>query len=122
VKKWLSDEEDNLIYDLVPRICVDVIVRSKKGILLAKRAIEPFKGQWHMIGGRLGKGEDPKDAARRLIKKEIGIDVVDFAFVDYCNHPNDGMGTNEEPRHSVSLVFQTILTGFRRNESEPRSK
>jgi len=46
--KRLPLEEFMAIYHKVPLAVVDVIINSKDGILLTKRAIPPFKGMWHI--------------------------------------------------------------------------
>jgi len=44
-KVRLTNEEFMLIYSKVPRICVDLMIETKKGILFTKRTIGPYKGQ-----------------------------------------------------------------------------
>ena len=41
------------IYSLVPRLCVDIIVKDKRGVVLSKRDIPPCKGMWHIPGGTI---------------------------------------------------------------------
>ena len=53
----LSDEEFYSIYSKVPRLALDVVIRSDEGILLSLRAIEPHKGLWHLPGGTVYRGE-----------------------------------------------------------------
>ena len=51
-------------------VCVDgVYVRDGK-ILLLKRAVEPFKGFWHVVGGHVDESESLKDAVKREFKEE----------------------------------------------------
>jgi len=53
-------------------------LRDRDGrVLLIRRAKEPNKGQYSMIGGKLDTetGESPAQCARREIKEEAGIDV-----------------------------------------------
>lgn len=44
-------------------------------VLLAKRAIEPFKGQYDAIGGYLNAGEHPEAGAIREALEETGLQV-----------------------------------------------
>jgi ADP-ribose pyrophosphatase YjhB (NUDIX family) len=44
-------------------------------VLLGKRAIEPFKGKYDIIGGFLKAGELPKAGAIREVKEETGLDI-----------------------------------------------
>ncbi len=50
------------------------IVRDGK-VLLAKRANEPKKGQWDMIGGFVDPGETVPQAARREALEETGLAI-----------------------------------------------
>ncbi len=68
-KEWLQ------IFSKVPRICVDLIVKSDKGIILTKRDIYPYKGSWHTPGGGILFSEKVKDAVNRVAKDELGIKV-----------------------------------------------
>lgn len=68
-KEWLK------IYSKVPRICVDLVIKNKKGILLTKRDIYPYKGYWHTPGGGILFGERIEEAAKRVAKKEVGVNV-----------------------------------------------
>ena len=52
--KKLFDE----IYSKVPRLCVDIIIKSEDGILLPLRSIEPYEGKWHIPGGQYIKEKD----------------------------------------------------------------
>jgi ADP-ribose pyrophosphatase YjhB (NUDIX family) len=51
-----------------------LIVRDGR-VLLAARAIEPFKGYWDVPGGFLDPGEHPTDGARREVREETGLEV-----------------------------------------------
>ena len=44
-------------------------------VLLSKRAIDPYKGVFDIIGGFLENGEHPNDGARREAKEETGLDI-----------------------------------------------
>lgn len=44
-------------------------------VLLARRGIEPHKGELDIIGGYLRDGELPLDGALREVKEETGLDV-----------------------------------------------
>jgi ADP-ribose pyrophosphatase YjhB (NUDIX family) len=43
-------------------------------VLLARRGIEPFYGDWNTIGGFLGYQEDPLDGLKREVREETGVD------------------------------------------------
>ena len=57
-----------------PKISTAGIIIKNQKILVAKRASEPFKGEWDFLGGFAQKGETPEEAHRREIKEELGVD------------------------------------------------
>jgi len=63
------------IYNKVPRLCVDIIINSDEGILLSKRNISPAKGKWHIPGGTVFFDETLEQAAKRISKEELGLDI-----------------------------------------------
>ena len=58
-----------------PRATVTAVIVENKKLLLAKRAEEPFKGWWDLIGGYMNEDETPEEALKREIKEELNIDV-----------------------------------------------
>ena len=52
-------------------VCVDEDGR----LLLSRRALDPFKGQWDFHGGFLDEDEHPLDCIRRELREEAGVDV-----------------------------------------------
>ena len=58
------------------------IVEDEAGrILLARRAIEPFRGMWDIPGGYLDEGEHPLDGMRRELLEETGLVVEPVRFL-----------------------------------------
>jgi len=52
-----------------------VIVNNKTQILAVQRGTNPGKGQWSLPGGAVHLGEPVRDAVRREIREECGIEV-----------------------------------------------
>lgn len=92
------------IVELVPIVCVDVILMYKGKCVLVKRADEPLKNHWWIIGGRAYKGEPTVETAKRKVKEEIGVDAYGFEkFGIYEDHyPKSAWGV---PTSSVSVVY-----------------
>lgn len=55
--------------------CAGAIVEHRGEILLIRRAIEPWFGEWDIPGGFVESGEHPEDGARREVLEETGLDV-----------------------------------------------
>lgn len=99
------------IIEVLPILCVDVVIQNTYGeYLLIKRANEPKKGCWWVIGGRVLKGETCEKAAIRKIREEVSLDVKAVLPVGYFElltdaHPFD----MKIPYHTVSIVYKTSV-------------
>lgn len=98
-----SEEEFQSIYSRVPRLCVDLVIKSENGILLTLRQAHGWEGQWHLPGGTLYLGETLMDAVRRIAAEELGIEVEVTKTLGYIEYPSE---TKERGYgYSVSVVF-----------------
>ncbi len=92
-----------MIYSKVPRLCVEVVIKTEEGYLLTKRAIPPCKGQWHLPGGTVLYKETLEDALQRVAKAELGVDIKVGKFLGFMEFLNvDKLGGYDHP---VSLGF-----------------
>lgn len=97
--KKLFDE----IYAQVPRVTVEVILKSVQGVLLTKRAIEPCKGQWHLPGGTVLFGEALLDTVKRVALNETGIEVLQAKQVGVIEYPSHYQHGLDQP---IGIVFE----------------
>ena len=58
-----------------------LIINENNEVLLGKRAIDPSKGMWDVIGGFLNNGESPESGAIREAKEEAGVVVEIEKFI-----------------------------------------
>ncbi len=75
---------NNRVYPNSPIVGVGIAIFNKKGeVLLIKRNKPPFKGYMSIPGGKVELGETLKDAIKREVKEECGIDVevMDLIYV-----------------------------------------
>ena len=110
-KYKLSDEDYQFIYSRVPRLCVDLVIKTDKGIILTKRTIEPYPGQLHFPGGGVLVEETINEAIARIAKKELGVKV---RILKELGHIEDFTG-QETKKHSVSIAFLVEI-----GEGEPK--
>ena len=54
---------------------------ESRRVLLGKRGVEPFQGDWNVIGGFLKYGEDPLEGLKREVREELGVDCTVGDFV-----------------------------------------
>jgi ADP-ribose pyrophosphatase YjhB (NUDIX family) len=103
----LPFDEYQYIYSKVPRLCVDVVIRSGKKIVLILRDINPGKGLWHLPGGTVLKGEALSEALLRIATEETGLTVSPPEFIgimEFSEQENSFF-------HTVSLVFSSEMEG-----------
>ena len=58
-----------------PKPAVGIYILNGNKVLLAKRAIDPFKGYWDSVGGFIEEGEGPRETAIRETKEETGLEI-----------------------------------------------
>jgi ADP-ribose pyrophosphatase YjhB (NUDIX family) len=106
---WMPLEEFTSIYSRVPRLSVDLLLRTPEGILLTKRSTDPCKGQWHIPGGTVLFGERLVDAVHRIAKGELGITVEvgnHVGFIEYAKLAASGYFG-----WSMAVVYEVVMTG-----------
>ncbi len=89
-----------------PKIMVDVVIPSEGGIVLIRRASDPFEGQWALPGGFVEIGETVEAAATREAAEETGLVVELAGLVGVYSEPD------RDPRgHNVSVAFLARVLG-----------
>lgn len=63
------------LYPEAPIVGIGAVIIKRNKVLLVKRAGEPGKGLWSIPGGLVEIGESIRDAVRREVKEETGLDV-----------------------------------------------
>jgi ADP-ribose pyrophosphatase YjhB (NUDIX family) len=109
--KRLSPETFKAVYNTVPRLCVDLVIRKDEGILLIERAIDPGKGLWHLPGGTVLLGESLDQAIQRIVLDETGLEVTGKQLVGMLEFSDE----NTPFFHTVSAVYQVMV-----NSGTPR--
>jgi colanic acid biosynthesis protein WcaH len=91
----------------MPQVCVEVMVSRGDAALVARRTAEPAAGEYFWPGGRLYKGEPLDDAARRVAREELGIDVELLDRLGVYEHFWDVSSVEGvDSRHTVNVVYR----------------
>ncbi len=98
----LSEPEFHQIYAKVPRLTVEVVIQSAKGILLVRRTSGPCMGLWAIPGGTVRFGEPLKTAVTRVATSELGLDPSAGTFLGYIEYPSHYLNGLDSP---VGLAF-----------------
>jgi len=104
-------EQYRQILEVMPILCVDVVIKNARGdYLLVKRANEPLKGQWWVVGGRAHKNETLEQAVIRNVKQETSLTIATVQPIGYYENTfkNNSIKLTT-PFHAVSLVFLTVI-------------
>ena len=89
-----------------PKLMVDVVIPSGDGVVLIRRAGDPFEGQWALPGGFVEVGETVEAAATREAAEETGLAVELARLVGVYSEPD------RDPRgHNVSVAFLARVVG-----------
>lgn len=107
--RYLTDDEFNSVYSLVPRLTLDLLIENNEGVLLSLRSIEPYLGYWHLPGGTVYIGESVEEAVVRIAKKETGLIVKSKKSIGYMDFPNEVRGP--VTIHTISLVMVVEVVG-----------
>jgi ADP-ribose pyrophosphatase YjhB (NUDIX family) len=102
-KNPFTFEQFKELYSKVPRLCVDLVIKTENGVVLTKRNIPPYRGFWHMPRGTVYYKETLEEACKRVAKKELGVDISVKGMLGVLEHPDfikeNGWGW------PVSIVF-----------------
>jgi len=115
--KQLPLKEFNRVYGKVPRLCVDLVVKTKNGVILSKRDIKPSKGMWHIPGGTVLFGEKLSEAISRVAEEELGLKLEIIKLLG----TTEFLPPTSPHAHAVSIAFLTKpIAGKLRGSSQGR--
>jgi 8-oxo-dGTP diphosphatase len=87
--------------DHVVTSVVAVILNSDNQVLLTKRSVPPFQGEWVMPGGKIDLGEPIVAALQREVMEEVGLQVEVEDLLDVFEHITPG----ENNYHFIILYY-----------------
>jgi len=86
---------------------VACIVDAGDRVLLTRRCIEPFCGQWVMPGGKIDYGETILTALHREVREEVGLEVHIDGLIDVYEH----VAVGPKNAHYVILYYRARPVG-----------
>jgi 8-oxo-dGTP diphosphatase len=92
------------------RVAVGVIKRDDKVLVALRPPHKPYSGYWEFPGGKIENGESAKDALKRELHEELGIEVMT------TNHCFDHVHTYPDKTVQLELWLVTEFSG------EPHSR
>jgi len=102
-----------------PAVTVDILIftihDNNLKVLLIRRAMEPFEGQWALPGGFVGMGESLRRAAWRELREETGVHAAFLEQLGAFGHPD------RDPRERVITVAYYALVPFARLDIQAAS-
>jgi 8-oxo-dGTP diphosphatase len=66
---------DGREYPSVPRVGVGAVVLDNGRVLLVRRGKQPLIGKWSLPGGMVELGETTREAIRREVAEECGLEI-----------------------------------------------
>ena len=103
----IPEETFGACLDALPQVCVEVLLERDGRLLVARRTNEPARGEWFWPGGRLYKGEELDDAARRIGREELGLDIDVVERVGVYSHFWDTSSVaGADSRHTVNVAYR----------------
>lgn len=87
--------------------CTGAIILDKEHkVMMARRANNPHKDKWDLLGGFLSDGEDPINGTKREIMEELGVEckVGDFVTIVVDNY-----GLAEDDFNTINIFYKIEL-------------
>jgi 8-oxo-dGTP diphosphatase len=94
-------------------VAAAVLIEGGRVLLTQRKAGAHLEGKWEFPGGKVESGEDPREALRRELQEELGIESVVGEILDVAFH------RYEEADRAVVLLF--FLAARAERSPEPRA-
>jgi ADP-ribose pyrophosphatase YjhB (NUDIX family) len=88
VRGPIPEAEYAEIYRRVPRLTVEVVISSARGVLLSRRDDGPCAGLWNIPGGTVRFGEPLVEAVGRVAGAEVRAEVEIVRLLGYLEYPS----------------------------------
>jgi 8-oxo-dGTP diphosphatase len=83
-------------------VAAAILVEHDRVLVTKRKSGTHLGGSWEFPGGKVLRGEDPREGLRRELREETGIDVAVGEIVDVTFHRYDELG-----KAVLLLFFET---------------
>lgn len=80
-------------------VSIDAVIIKNNNILLIQRGVEPNKGFWGTPGGYVEWDESAEETAKREVKEETGLDVLDVKLAGVYSNPG------RHPKQVINILY-----------------
>jgi 8-oxo-dGTP diphosphatase len=80
-------------------VAAGILIESGRVLLTQRKAGAHLEGRWEFPGGKVEAGEDPREALRRELREELGIETTVGEILEVTFH------RYEEADRAVVLLF-----------------
>lgn len=85
-----------------------LVLDGEGRVLLGRRAFEPDRGRWDLLGGFLHEGEHPLDGLRRELAEETGLELEPLDFLGIFM---DVYGDGPAAQRTLNMVWTARVAG-----------
>jgi ADP-ribose pyrophosphatase YjhB (NUDIX family) len=82
-----------------------IVVFKDNKVLLVKRERDPFAGIWSLPGGKTENDESPREAARRELREETGIEADIEGVVDTVRIAAEDAWSGEAVTYRLTVFY-----------------
>jgi ADP-ribose pyrophosphatase YjhB (NUDIX family) len=100
----LACEGDHFLFYDNPLPVVAALIVGDEGVVLVKRGVAPFAGQWCLPRGFLNTDENPKQAVSREVREETGLHVWLKRILKQCNPSPANFALNQTTTFFLATV------------------
>lgn len=87
MSKLIPTEQFKTVIEYAPLISIDLVTMYKDKVLLGRRVNKPAKAYYFTTGGIVRKNESFKEAQKRIVKDELGIELnSELKFIGVFEH------------------------------------
>jgi ADP-ribose pyrophosphatase YjhB (NUDIX family) len=120
--KPFTSEEFKELYSKVPRVTVDLIIKTPKGIVLTLRTHYAWHNQWHFPGGTVYYKETVAETIDRVARDEIGTTVEVVKLLGYIEYPSEQEQRGFGSTVSLAFLCKTNEIDFTVNEDASKAE